>query len=282
MRRSFALLALLSLAGCWPRIPGSWDDYATPEETQIIGMYSWYEYQGAYWSDDTDYGVGWFAWLQEPDPDVTAMTLFHTSTAGCMKGTVDIDWLTARFADAGAGQAQLEHDGERVDLPWDGELNVFFSDALEKEDVVQDTPYDLVALPLMGKPAYSEGFVMVPPALAMEGPEIDGEVPATVNPEDLAWTWSPAEAQNQKIVVEAFLVDDANDTLESVVCIADGSDGSIAVTPTFWDDLDQGDGWYVFLQNYRESHTRIETELEGVGSARMAGVRGKVGFLGLN
>lgn len=273
-------LLLIGLAGCWPRIPGSWDDYSTPDETRIAGYLFVSEPQGGYWTDDSPTADAVLGWYGAPKLDVDLFELFHpTGDDGCSDASSsDQDWLYDGFDNPGPSELTLHGPSGDIALEYE-----FFSNTPDAyganpdpDDVPSDTIYALLPFESPIGTVSVEELVRMPRPLGFDGPQMDGTDPEVIDIDDLTFTWVPRDTQ-ERVLARAFLVDADYNTLEVRSCLAPMSAGTITVDDD-WNELGDGIGLFFSIAVASERTTVLEGEAT---ASRVLAVHEELGFFSL-
>lgn len=249
---SRGVLVLLLSTGCWPRIPGSYEDHAEAAETAIIGDLAVYEYLGGYWADGTvDEGLAWWAWL-EPGHDVHLHELYAPAVGSCERDYQAFDPFD--LAAPGSGTSWLIQGDEELELPsQDGDLT--FAAAFPASDYRFDAEYALqVDDETEGlTPFFLDAAVRTPPRLTWVHPVVEQTDVPTLDDDDIVLEWTGSDAD--LVFVGVTLADSQLNTLESLSCV-------VPDTGSFDVPMDE----FAFTAEAAYAILRIGAHTEGTGT----------------
>ncbi|MFH1466981.1 MAG: hypothetical protein ABIO70_21540 [Pseudomonadota bacterium] len=258
MTRVVFALPLVLAAGCYPRIPGAWEDYWVPEKLGIIGVATNTQGVGGYWGDVDDYAEVWWGWVEGGTTSAAALDAYVPG-GGCVRNAPGAADLYPLFEDLGVSISQIT-GSEEHDLYWWEERGIFHQDPAR----LLPGSYDLAPLETPGYGTISaEGFLQVPswPSESMSGPSLTGSQPATARLEDIQYTWASRRADFDLMILEVWLAwedDGWFNTYEHVACVADGEDGRVALDVSRFHDPGLADGAYVFLGPANDTRVRLD------------------------
>lgn len=273
MSRVLPLLLVL-VGGCWPFIPGSWEDYAPPpEDVELLGRVEWIRYVGDYWEDETSHGTALLGWYEEPTRSVTPLNLI-ASGEGCRLAP-DLEAIFETFSDPGADQVVVH--GPENDIVLDGHSgdNTYFTDSdVRAADISGGVEWDLdQETDYAGRLTAAPLFVL-PPAPEYSGPDLATAIPPDILTKDLEYSWE-VDQDDPKAdwFVGQFQATNAEwDITETVICAVPYTDGSLKVPASIWETTPWG--FYVIVGFGREAWTELGDDT----SARTLSVRYDMGF----
>ncbi len=277
LRGSTLLLASILVSGCWPYLPGSWEDYTTPEETRILGRAHLDEPVGGYWQDTTPYGEIWWGWLDKPDTTLLALELVAPDGVGCVSGSSHFDDFVDMFGDPGADNASLtDPNGDTIDLAWNDTTGVFSTS-------IAELPIGQYQLdPLAGDEAGNvkvSTFMRVPKPADVDGVDLNEESPITIALSELDFYWNPADELAQYIIVTVVLVDGSDTVIDTGTCASKYVNGDINFATSSWSNADNAVGAQITISTANEQW--VEIGERGIAS-RVLAERREVGFVYLN
>ncbi len=274
---SALLLASLLVGGCWPYLPGEWEDYTTPEDTRILGRAYLDEYAGGYWSDGDPQGAIWWAWLDQPETSLKAIETAAPIGVGCSTDGPDMDDFVGLFADPGADSSSLtDPNGDEISLPYYAE-DAMFSSSVSSLPIGQYT-LDALAGDNAGNVKVST-FMRVPAPADIDGVDIDEDSPVTISLSDLDFVWNPADELAQYIIVTVYLANSDDQIIEMGVCASKYVNGDINFSTSMWTQSGSAVGAYVILSTANEQW--VEIGQRGIAS-RILAERRTVGYVHLN
>jgi len=272
-----ALLVVALCGGCYPWVGGTWDDYAMPDEVQIVGSAIHTERLGGYWSSNTPWGDLWWGWLGEPVPGLTALSLLAPEGPGCFRGQPNELVVTELLADPGA-TASVLRGPEVFELPYNGTQSRFVGrvddipgGTYDLDPVQSDNAGVLEAYPLLS----------MPPGVAIDGPPMSGPTVNTGSLDALTFTWDPATLAADWFWVQAgisSLSPTGYVPYEWVVCVVPFEDGELTVPTVLWTDSERADAVYIDMGPLDE---RLGQVGDRAFTASSVGVRRSSGILRL-
>ncbi|MFH1463766.1 MAG: hypothetical protein ABIO70_05195 [Pseudomonadota bacterium] len=270
-----ALAAVLA-AGCWPWIPGTYDDYVTPKATRIFGHASYDEYLGGYWDPGQEGGQIWWGWTAEAERQLHALDFAAPAGVGeCDLTEVSFDDFASIFADPGATSATLSGPEGEITLPWSPQAGVFTSSV----GALPIGKYSLDALPTNDAGNIKvHTFMRVPKPADIDGISLDDDSFPTITLADLDFAWNQAEELAQYVIITATLVDANHNPLESAVCAAKFSNGDINFSTGLWTRAGEARGVQIIFSTANEQWVEIGDR--GI-SSRMLSERRQIGYAAL-
>lgn len=242
-RETIAALAALTLAGCWPRIPGQADDYLLPETSMITGGLVVVDPIGGYWADPAPTGgVSWGVLAVPHALDGVGDWGVPGSCVRNHPGPV----LEGGYRGGGSGTTILRHNDAEILMAWSSSSNQW-SAQIDETDWEVDTDYDLAPVEFTGLgPIEIPGFLTTPEGgFVVTGPEMGGEAMIEVSgPEALTVTWT-SNGRAEWVLVRALAVGFDGNTVEVVSCLVDDT-GSLTIPPELFQQGDSTD--FVALQ----------------------------------
>ncbi len=270
-----ALVALLA-GGCWPYLPGPYDDYTTPEATRIVGNAYQLDLLGDYWTEDAGSAQAWWGWLAEPERNLKALELVAPVGVGCGMGQADRDHTLALLDDPGATEAVLAGPDGDIVLPWDPVEQVFGSSL----DALPIGRYDLEAMNTdRAGTLQVPGFLRVPKPADIDGLSLDDDQPITIGLSELDFAWNPADELAQYVIITVQLVDDERQVLETGICAAKYANGDINFATNMWTRTADASGALITLSTANEQW--VEIGQRGI-AARMLSERRELGYVHLD
>jgi hypothetical protein len=266
MNRALILLACSTLAGCFPYIPGQWDDYAPPPaETRIVASMTQADLAGDYWDADATSGaVGYVGFIEEPESGLSPLDLLAKTSDGCESADITSDQLDMieRFEDVGDEEVAVngpdDLDFELDDTVYRGEF----------EDGVSDGIYQLT-----GGGYGVENFITMPALPAFDGPDMDGDAPIEIDDDELEFSWTPDESFDY-VWITADAVEGTTNR-DTVRCLVPAAAGSVEVDVDDAAGISNADLWIVQIGAVKLSEQKIIGY--EAGASRAAGVHAQVG-----
>lgn len=250
------MLALTLLAGCWPYIPGTWDDYAVPEGTQAMGHVEWIEPLGGYWEDDTPYGVAYWGWLDPLDTEHDAWDLAYVNE-GCVAEAVDPSWFDDAVVEADDETSTLSGEPD-IELEWQKRDTRYYAD-------LSDEPtgtYQLEPVHVGGETYAGVDTLVMPAPVEWNTSLLDGDEPQAVSEDELATVkWKPRDDDALYAIVRLLVAKDGA-AVESLQCGAPLADGKLELDLGQLSELQRSDYVIVLLGVGRET----ESILDGAGT----------------
>ncbi len=269
------LCALLTLAGgCWPYLPGGYDDYVSPENTRILGVGYYDEHLGGYWPDSQeDSGEIWWGWLSDNRKDVKAIHIAAPEGVGCFDTEIDLREFYELFEDPGASFVTVEGPDGDLELDYQADPGILYTQV----DALPIGRYDLAGF--HGDDAGNvivNQFMRVPKPADVDGIKLDGDSPEAIELSDLDFAWNSAEELAQYIIVDVELVDSDLELLQRVVCNAKFSKGGFEVPRSLWTEDAAAYGAYISIATANEQWVEIgQRDL----ASRMLAMRRNIGFV---
>ncbi|MBN2797569.1 MAG: hypothetical protein JXX28_00320 [Deltaproteobacteria bacterium] len=251
--RSLLPLALLpALAGCWPYLPGTWDDYYVPDDIQILGRMMRFEYVGSDLEDmapATNIDAFWF---QEPASDLSPIHLFATRPGECTTASFSWDLFLDRAGDPGAPRMLLSGPGGGIEIPWIASAKVFEGD-LTEGDYALGAHYALAELDGDDGDLEIDDFAIAPGPLDFGGLDTVGGA-ASVQDMRLSWDWDGSRDDVDWVILQVYAMRNGT-ILEAVTCSAPIEDQGIIVPTDLWTTTP--DYWQINRGTARVSKRRI-------------------------
>ncbi len=272
-----ALLVLVLCGGCYPWVDGRWEDYAMPDQVQVVGAAIQLERLGGYWGDTSPEGELWWGWLSEPQAGLSALDMLAPEGPGCARGAPDETLVTGLFEEPGASVSVLRGP-EIYELPYD-ELEQRF--ALQVDEIATGS-YDLD--PVLSDAAgalEAHPFLSMPPGVPIDGPPLSGAVANEGTLEDLVFSWDASTQAADWFGVEARIAESSPAgyvAFEWVSCLVPFSDGELSIPTALWSDPDRAAAVYIFMGPVDE---RVEQVGDRDFTASTVGVRRSAGILRL-
>ncbi len=273
MRRT--ALALLALCGgCYPWLPGSWDDYAMPDQVQLFASAVHVEKLGGYWSDDTPEAELWWGWSEEPMQGVTALDMIAPGGPGCVRGEPSETVVTSLLIDPGAAASVLRGP-DVFELPYN-ELRARFeaytedigAGSYDLDPVQSDNAGVIEAYPLLSVPA----------GVPIEGPPLAGPIVNNGTLDGLNFTWDASNPTADWFLVEASisgLTSSGFVPYEWVVCLVPFGDGELSVPEVMWEDGARADAVYITMGTVDEIMVPVgdqDVAASGLGARLSQGI----------
>lgn len=226
-----SLMAILGLAGCWPYISEPWDDHYLPDEVQLLGLITYDDLQGDYWSDPMNSGLAWWGWLDKPTTSYSTFDLL-AAQEGCTQVQADLTPILGLMADLQSPDSSIIQAGDKeMELSWSSSDLVYVTD-FKKNRWANDATYALLPVDTgaEGELEQPELF-QTPPNLEIEGSyEFDLASWPTGKASELVFTWDPSLGDGDDwFYLEAYALNSDQEVLESVICMAPFKDGAIAM-----------------------------------------------------
>ncbi len=293
--RRLPLIALVTLSGCWPYIPGRYADYVEdtsvegdtdtdtdtdvePSGVQLIGEVRHDLYVGDYWDlggADPYTGLAWWGLLSTPQSAYSRIAAYHATGTGCVKNP-DYSGVIATLAAGGAGSSTIVTAGGHTEsLPWESSYRMYmgmtraFSGNVELGIRSTSHSSDTWAV---------SKWTVVPSPVLFSGPTLDGTQPEYSEVADLSWTWSSASPHGVDYVrLTATQADSSGTVVETVSCLVDVSTKRVAIPAAQWSDPGSASYWLIELAVISETQSTItgHTGVESLGW----GVHNTVGAL---
>lgn len=271
-----AALAGLLLTACWPRIPGSWSDYADgafPDDASLVGEITWTELRGGYWTDgdDGDLVSGAVWWGVSPSVGSRAIDQF-VEGPGCSQNWAGADWLDGMLNPNGPNQSTVSGSQVSWELQWQRSPDLYLLDLGGQLAPSIDADYQIEPLVTRFGPL-GPIDVYGPPRLLLGDPSLDGEDPPTLSDSQLHFDWEPVAESDVVVVIET--VNGDFDTVEIVSCLAPGDSTGFTVPPGEFTLWSQSYGAFVDIGVFREAGG----DIGGHGVNRVAGSYWQRGFI---
>lgn len=245
-------LALTLLAGCWPYIPGTWEDYAVPEGTQAMGHVEWIEPLGGYWEDNTAYGTAWWGWLDPLDTEHSAWDLAYL-TEGCTTAGVDPAWLEGKLAPVDDETSTLSGDPSLV-LDWARRDNRFYADLGDEPSGT----YHLEPVHVGGETYAGADTLVMPDPVEWNTSLFDGQTTQTITEDQLATVkWKPSDDDSLYAIVRLLVARD-DTAVESLQCGAPLASGKLELELGKLEELRGSDYVIVLLGVARETESVLD------------------------
>ena len=193
-------------------------------QTSALGEIGWWAYQGTYWGDAVDYGVGWFGFTEPTDADWG--DLYGTALDTCARSVSrpTLDWRDP-------GVSGLVLDG----TPFAYDRGVYESEAFGVSSLSDGGALDMDGA--AGWPALEvPGFLAPISAVAITAPAVDGSFPDVVlSSFQVTWSGAPADA----LVLQMYRYE-GDEVVDEVSCRLK-DDGKFSVPSSVWSRWTSGD-----------------------------------------
>lgn len=193
-------------------------------QTSVLGEMGWWAYQGTYWGDAVDYGVGWFGFAEPTDADWG--DLFGTALDTCSRtvSPPELDWRDP-------GVPTLVLDG----TPFVYDRGLYESEAFGVSSLSDGGELDMdgsETWPMLEIP----GFLAPISSVAITAPAVDGSFPDVVlSSFQVSWSGTPADA----LVLQMYRYE-GEDVVDEVTCRLK-DDGKFSVPSSVWSRWTSGD-----------------------------------------
>jgi hypothetical protein len=261
MRATLPLFALLS--GCWPYLPGSYDDYVDDSDDTdsgepgdafgpndaLIGSLNWTVYRGGYWDGPVDGQVDstslWFGVSAVAEPNYTG----QWGITGSCTDTEDLTFPWNNRRDVGTEDVSLAGSAGTFALPWDPDSLTWGGTLTNPVNLVTGSSYTLAAFDTSAGGVVELDF-RTPPNRSLTYPDIGASsIPPWDPTQPFVWTTNG----QADVVLVVSLVDDSLEVIEQTVCPVDGSRGNFRLPSGALTRLSSAVGAYVDFITVREA-----------------------------
>lgn len=255
--RAVLLAVVMGAVGCYPALPGSWDDYYVPEDVQILAVSLETSYAGSYW-DDPSFSTSrlWWGWLAESGPGWVGLDILAPGGMGCAPERDDFDTVLAAFEDPGAALSTVS-GAQELDLPFWSEAQIFYAE----QERLASGRYDLDSMDTDGAGSLEvQGMLRHPDPPQLEGPPMDGDSVAFISLDELVFTWDPEDEAGDYVWIKlmpAVVEEGSYVAFESIVCIAPYADGELVIEEDVLSDPQGTEGIYVYRGLANETAVRV-------------------------
>ena len=255
--RAVSFVLFLASVGCYPALPGSWDDYYVPEDVQILAASLETSYAGSYW-DDPSYTTSrlWWGWLAEPGPGWVGLDILAPEGIGCAPEREDFDTLLAQFEPPGAELSTVS-GAEDLSLPFWSEAQIFYAE----QDQLASGRYNLDSFETDDAGQLeAQGMLRHPDPPQLEGPPMDGDNVAFISLDELVFSWDPEDEAGDYVWIKLMpaVVDEGSYVaFESIVCLAHYADGELVIDEDVLSDPQGTEGIYIYRGLANETAVRV-------------------------
>lgn len=195
------------------------------------GLYTWYDYVGGYWSDDTDYGFGWFRFVVPLNLEI--WEFFAPGTDNC----VDDSYYPAAakslsYYDFGSSVTVSPAAGTSVEMLWNSEYASFEAELTSSNQFVGNTSYNLSNIqdPVIDFTVPS--LFKTPSIFSVSSPSIYGTNLATVSKSNIVFQWTGSGGD--KMLLQLDQLNSTGSLVQQTIYCVLQDDGYFALPSNAW------------------------------------------------